>query len=249
MNAPAFLSGNLGNSTLSFVLFEGEKILSRGRSPAAGDVREAVRKFLERAAGVPAAVGYASVRGEGEGPLEEALRAETGLVPRRVGRDAPFGLDVRVKEPEKVGEDRLAAARGALLRWPREDLVLVDAGTAITVDAVLGTGAFLGGAIAPGLRLAARALREGTSLLPLVEPRRAEHPIGRDTREAIEAGLDFGWAGLVDGLVEAVRGAFAPGARAVATGGDAPFLMGRCRSLSVADPDLVHLGIRAILGG
>jgi len=245
VSAGAFLSGNLGNTRASFVLFEGDRVLARGAVSRSEDVSASLRDLLARAGRKPDLAGFAAVSPEADVSFEEALHSTTGLAPKRIGRDAPFGLEIRVRAPERVGEDRLAAARGALARWP-EDLVVVDAGTAITVDAVLGSGAFLGGAIAPGRRLAARSLREGTSLLPLVEPDRVESAIGRDTEAAIRAGLDFGWAGLVDALVEAVRREFNAEARAVATGGDAPFLLERCRTIGAADPDLVHLGIRAI---
>src|SRR5262245_315507 len=130
---------------------------------------------------------YASVRPERDRALERVVKAAWGVAPRRMGRDFPAAIRNRTRRPKQTGADRLANAVAAWRRC-RAACVVVDLGTAITVDIVNGKGEFVGGAIAPGLAAMARALHDRTSRLPLVPPRpRAD--LGRDTRGAIEAGL------------------------------------------------------------
>src|SRR6185503_14975808 len=121
----------------------------------------------------------------------ERVRA---LLSARCGRlliSPDSGLENRCSEPERVGADRLYAAAGAVALYARS-CVVVDAGTALTVDAVFvgdGTRAFLGGAIAPGPRLLAAALASGTARLPLIEPRVGAQALGTVTEDATQAGV------------------------------------------------------------
>ena len=163
------------------------------------------------------------------------------------------GLEIRCTEPDRVGADRLYAAAGAAELVGRSCLV-VDAGTAMTVDAVLvsaGTRAFLGGAIAPGPRLSAAALAAGTARLPRIEPRAGARALGTFTEEAIQAGIVVGFRGAAERLVEELAGEVAfEGAPVVLTGGAREFLLAprpfTARPLTVV-PDLVHHGLLAAL--
>jgi type III pantothenate kinase len=241
-----FLSGNLGNTNVSLALFDGKTLLARETCAAGDDPAPALERLLG-ARGVEAC-GFCSVNPPREAAFEAAVRRVARVRALLVGRDVPVGLEVRCREPGRVGVDRLAAARGALA-LERSDAVVVDTGTAITVNAVTGKGVFLGGAIVPGYRLAARALAEGTALLPFVEPGEAGSALGLDTAEAVRGGLFFGIPGLVDALVEEVARALAAGARVLATGGDAALLARRSRRVGAVVPDLLHLGVRAICAG
>jgi len=168
------------------------------------------------------------------------------------------GLALDVREPARVGRDRLYAARGALeqARPDNAGLIVVDAGTALTVDAVdpRGDGRFLGGAIAPGPALLARALAEHTARLPLVEPTPRAPALGQDTESAVQAGLVVGFRGAAREL--ALRVAIEAGwmlPRVWLTGGARDLLLdpplfdlqnfGACR----VDEDLVHRGLLASL--
>jgi type III pantothenate kinase len=166
------------------------------------------------------------------------------------------GLEIATSEPERVGSDRLFAARGALELEPSSAIV-VDAGTALTVDALevraspgeRPRGRFLGGAIAPGPRLLARALADGTARLGAVEPRAGARALGRDTREALEAGVAIGFRGTALELVRRVGEESGLGTRRlVLTGGSRELLcdppLFTEHALEVC-PDLVHLGLRA----
>lgn len=146
------------------------------------------------------------------------VRVGKGPVPRGtllLGRDFPPLVRNRARHPETVGTDRLAQASAA---WERTKgaCVVVSMGTAITIDVVDRGGNFLGGLIAPGLRLMARALHEHTALLPEVEPARMRSPLGRHTRDAIRAGISYSAEGLIRTALARLKG------RVFGTGGDAP---------------------------
>lgn len=145
-------------------------------------------------------------------------RVGRGPVPRGtllLGRDFPPLVKNRARHPGTVGTDRLAQASAAYAR-ARRACVVVSMGTAITIDAVSARGEFLGGLIAPGLRLMARALHEHTALLPEVAPVRKRTPLGRHTAEAIQCGISMAAEGLIRRALGGRRG------RVFGTGGDAP---------------------------
>ena len=146
------------------------------------------------------------------------VRVGKGPVPRGtllLGRDFPALVKNRARHPETVGPDRLAQASAAWFRT-EGSCVVVAMGTAITIDVVNGRGEFVGGLIAPGLRLMARALHEHTALLPEVEPARRTSPVGRHTREAIQSGISFAAEGLIRAALARLSG------RVFGTGGDGP---------------------------
>lgn len=159
--------------------------------------------------------------------------------------EPPLRIDVR--EPESVGRDRLWAAAGALLG--RDAALVVDVGTALTVDAARA-GTFLGGSIAPGPQLSAEALHKHTSLLPLIEPSPTTRALGQNTAEAIAAGVVLGLRGAAHALVEqaAAEAGFDVCVPVVLTGGARVLLTQpepfTARTLIVL-PDLVHRGLLA----
>ena len=166
-----------------------------------------LERWLLAAAPGPAVILVASVY-EGAAARLEAAVAEISATrhrpirQRRIGH-ADLPLEVRLPEPHRVGIDRLAGAAAAgLVKAAGRPAILVDCGTATTVDLVSAEGAFLGGAILPGPLLMARALAEGTSRLPAVAALRAAicHAMpGRSTEEAIAAGVGLGMRGLSPG--------------------------------------------------
>jgi len=190
---------------------------------------------------------------EVEARVVEALAGACGSLLR----SPEAGLEMRVREPQGVGRDRVLAARGALARLGTSCLV-VDVGTALTVDAVLAgepgkpgaPGVFLGGAIAPGPELLAEALHRGTARLPRVDPRPAPPPLGRDTEEAIASGVALGLFGAARELVRRIGAETGlAGAPVALTGGARAFLL----EPEPFDPrvvvfaDLVHHGLLEVL--
>jgi type III pantothenate kinase len=153
-----------------------------------------------------------------------------------------LGIRLAVDEPARVGADRVANALGAHLEYPGPAIV-IDFGTATTFDVVADDGAFLGGAIAPGIEAAAASLFSRTALLPRIALGFPASSIGRTTVENLQIGVYHGATVMVDGLVARIRAEWEPGARVIATGGLAAQLAPHCGSVDVVDPDLTLKGI------
>jgi len=157
-------------------------------------------------------------------PALERLRRlaeEVGGLRLLVAReDLPIPLRTDVDEPERVGADRLLAALAAHRR-ARGPCIILDAGTALTVNGVSAEGVFLGGAIFPGPELAARSLAEGTALLPNVDVWDVERVIGKNTEEAIRAGICHGWRGAATALLAGALAEVGETATIFLTGGGA----------------------------
>lgn len=140
--------------------------------------------------------------------------------PLKFPEDIKVSIPILVKEPERVGIDRLLNAVAAYEKT-RGSTIVVDMGTAITVDAVSERGEFLGGVIAPGLEVQKKALQLRTAFLPEVTPERRDCYVGKDTVEAITSGLYWGTVGMVERLINGVKRELGGEARVIATGGDA----------------------------
>ena len=138
------------------------------------------------------------------------------------------GLKVRYRNPHEVGADRIAGAIAATRRYPKEDLLVVDCGTATTIEAVTADGDYLGGVILPGVGVSAAALASNTAKLPRVEISRPENVLGRTTVESIQSGLYHGHIGAIRHILAALREeAFPSGKpRVIGTGGFARMFEG-----------------------
>ncbi len=180
-------------------------------------------------------------------------------IPCVVASAVTVPFPVRVAQPGEVGPDRLVNAYAAAHLYGTP-VVVVDCGTATTLDAVDQAGAFIGGAIAPGLVLGLEALAARTARLPRVEPRLPDGPIGRDTASAIRVGAVLGHRAMIEGLLARMRRELAAGAgisphdvRVVLTGGLAALAWARTiEGVDAIDPELTLRGLvlfhRAISG-
>jgi len=240
------LTVDLGNSRLKACRWSGARLVAR--HSAEGDDLAGFEAWL--AAHGPTRVGLSSVASEAR-----TARVLAQLAPHAEGQvRVPVPLVTNLcRSPERVGRDRLHAAAGALGLLGRS-CVVVDAGTALTVDALRVSGAmgsFLGGAIAPGPALLARALATGTARLPEVAPRPGARALGRVTEEAIEAGIVIGFRGAAERLVEELaRAAELAEAPVVLTGGASAFLLEPTSFTTRVlhhEPELLQLGLRAAL--
>ena len=160
--------------------------------------------------------------------------------------DTPMGIGIRYPQPASIGPDRLANAV-ALAHLHGAPGIVIDFGTAVTFDIVSADRHYIGGVIAPGLRLMTDYLHERTALLPRVALREPERVIGQSTEGAILAGAAVGYRGMIGGILDAARHEM--GARracVVATGGDAEWIVsGMGRKIAV-DPDLTLHGLRLV---
>ena len=156
------------------------------------------------------------------------------------------GMSVRTDNPREVGADRIADAVAARELYPGEAVIVVDFGTAIKVEAVTAAGEFIGGAIAPGVDTAATALFSTTAQLRRVELVAPPAAIGKSTVAALQSGIIYGTAALVDGLVNRVIEELGGEARVVATGGLAPVVLEHCTTIEAFEPTLTLQGLRIV---
>ncbi len=159
-----------------------------------------------------------------------------------VGEQIKLPIEIKLSQPQKIGVDRICATAAAFDRRG-EPCVVVDFGTAVTIDLVDGDGVFAGGAIMPGCELQARALHEHTAQLPLITPEHPKHAPGRDTVEAMQVGIHYGIAGAVRGVVEAYATELGYWPCVIATGGDSASVADSCGIIDVVVPDLCLMGI------
>lgn len=241
---PELIAVDVGNSRVKWGLFC-DGMLTQVTSLPLND-RPAFDRQLTKWGRTPDAVGWAvaSVNVDGSETLIAWLRAH--------GIDSPIVLDdpgtlplrVLLARPTAVGMDRLLDAVAVNVRRPPgRPAVIVDAGSAITVDAVSGQGEFLGGTIAPGIGLAARALHEFTYWLPLVGVSSPPDPIGKTTEDAMSSGLYWGTVGSVKELVRRVSLALGSVPAVYVTGGDAGLLAPHLEPAFELVPNLTLMGI------
>jgi type III pantothenate kinase len=167
------------------------------------------------------------------------------IEPMVVTSDLKTGITLSYENPREIGADRIVNAAAAF-RLYGGPLIIIDFGTATTFCAVTANGEYLGGAITPGVKISAEALYQRAAKLPRVELTRPRTIIGRDTVSAMQAGILYGYAGLVDGIVERMKNELSPDARVIATGGLAELVTPEARSAIEVRPNLTLEGLRFI---
>ena len=177
--------------------------------------------------------------------FEELSQRYFNTSPLVVGAGVKTGVRIRMDNPKEVGADRIvnAAAAHYLYGGP---LIIVDLGTATTFDTVSKEGDYLGGAIAPGINIAAESLFARAAALPRVELLRPENAIGTNTISAMQSGLFFGYVGLVEGIVARIQQELLEKAKVVATGGYARLIAKETPVIEIVNPDLTLIGLRLI---
>jgi type III pantothenate kinase len=204
-----------------------------------------VRSVMEAARGAGAAhVLIATVNRPVSGGLEESLAGTAQVL--RIGRDVRIPVENTLEDASGVGQDRLLNALGAFSR-SEQACIVVDAGTAVTVDFVDGFGVFHGGAIAPGLVMMRDALHEKTAALPpapLTPLGSAAPPFGKDTIGAINVGVQSMVVGLVHLLIDRYAEFYEAYPRVIATGGDAALLFENDALVEHIVPDLTLIGMK-----
>ena len=167
------------------------------------------------------------------------------ISPLVVGAGVKTGVRIRMDNPREVGADRIvnAAAAHHLYGGP---IIITDLGTATTFDTVSKEGDYLGGAIAPGINIAAESLFTQAAMLPRVELTHPKHAIGTNTITAMQSGIVFGYVGLVEGIVARIQQELGGKAKVVATGGYAELIAKETSVIDIVNPDLTLIGLRLI---
>ncbi len=244
---------DVGNTEMTVGLFDEERLAEHWRltteaSRTPDELGLMIAMLLRAADVAPGDIGGAaigSVVPPVTGPLAEACEQWLGAPAIIV--DAASGLPIRVDvdEPLTVGADRLINTLAASRMFGR-DTIVVDLGTATTFDCITADATFIGGVIAPGVRTSAETLFRRTSKLPATELVPPSRVIGRRTEECIRAGVVFGAADSIDGIVRRIKAEWPTAAvpYVVATGGLAETLKPYCQELERVEPFLTLHGLR-----
>ncbi len=177
--------------------------------------------------------------------LETVSLQYLNQTPLIVGPGIKTGLNIRIENPREMGADRIVNAVAALEIYG-PPLIIVDFGTATTIDYIDAAGQLLGSAIAPGIGISTEALFLKTAKLPRVELVKPASTVGRNTAAAMQSGIIFGFAGQVDGIVLRMKEEFHAEAKVIATGGLAELISGESRTIEVVNALLTLHGLQMI---
>jgi type III pantothenate kinase len=177
--------------------------------------------------------------------LEPLCMKYFNLKPLIVEPGVKTGMPIFYDNPKEVGADRIVNAVAAYEKY-KTDLIVVDFGTATTFDYVSKKGEYMGGCITPGIVISSDALFDKASKLPRVELKRAKTVIAKDTVSSMQAGIMFGYAGLVDGIVDRMKAETRSNPKVIATGGLAKIIAPETKSIDVVDEFLTLDGLRII---
>ena len=247
------LAIDIGNTNVVAGVFEGPTLLSHWR--LATDPKKTADEYgvlclslMARSGRVPEHITGAiisSVVPALTETFESMIETSFGCTPITVSSDLETGLTLKYLNPKEIGSDRIVNAAAAYEKF-RCDLIIVDFGTATTFCAVSRTGEYLGGVIAPGLGISAEALFSRAAKLSKVELARPKTVIGTDTASSIQSGLIFGYAGLVDTLVQRIEIERGHSSFVIATGGLAQVIASEARSIQHIEPFLTLQGLELL---
>ena len=247
------LTIDLGNTQTAVGLFDGDDLalhwrLSTVRERTADEYRLLLHGLFEQDGVNPERFEGAiisSVVPRATAALTDALHhfvVDGALI---VGPGIKTGMPILIDNPREVGADRVVNAVAARARYGTP-VIVVDFGTSTNFDIVSGDGEYLGGVIGPGLEVSMDALVAATAALRRVELKPPRSVVGKGTVEAIQAGLLYGHAGYVDGIVDRIRAELGGEVQAVATGGLAPTIVQHCRTVTTVDENLTLAGLRML---
>jgi type III pantothenate kinase len=247
------LAFDVGNTTIAIGLFRGPKLIrswkiKTDREKTSDEYGALLLNLFEigalHAKKLEAAI-LSSVVPPLTPVLQDTCRAYFDLDPLVVGPGLRTGMPILYENPLEVGADRIVAAVAAFEKHGGPAIV-VDFGTATTFDAVSAKGEYLGGAIAPGIQIAAEALYLKTARLPRIEIRKPKRAIGRTTVSSMQSGLYFGYIGLVTNTIREVEKELGKKAVVIATGGFGGEITPAIPAIDHYEPDLVLEGLRIV---
>ena len=174
--------------------------------------------------------------------IKTAIKKLCGVEALVVGPGLKTGLNIKIDNPAQTGAD-LVVGCVAALREHKPPMIVIDMGTATTMIALDQTGAFIGGCIAPGVKISMDALTNRTALLPGLQLDQPKKAIGRNTIDCMRSGIMMGSACMLDGMVQRMEEELGAKATVVITGGIARFVMPMCRTPMIYDKDLLLKGL------
>ena len=178
-------------------------------------------------------------------PITRMITRYMNIEPLLVEPGIKTGINIKYENPQQVGADRLVNAVAAHDKYPG-DLIVIDFGTATTFDAITAEGDYLGGAISPGIGISAEALFQKAAKLPRIELVKPPAVIARNTVASMQAGIIYGYVGLVDEITSRMKEELGGNPKVVATGGLANLIAEESKQIDVIEPFLTLEGLRII---
>ena len=251
--SPMLLAIDIGNTNVVAGIFDGSTLLTHWRlatdpKTTADEYGVLCLSLMARDGRAPEHISGAiisSVVPALTETFESMVETSFGCTPITVSSEMNTGLTLNYSNPKEIGSDRIVNAAAAYEKFHR-DLIIVDFGTATTFCAVNRDGEYLGGVIAPGLSISAEALFTRAAKLSKVELARPKTVIGTDTASSIQSGLIFGYAGLVDTLVQRMEREMGHTSYVIATGGLASVIAPEARSIQHVEPFLTLYGLELL---
>jgi type III pantothenate kinase len=231
---------DIGNTQTKLALFDQGKLT--GLMRAHDHVVDHIGDMIHNLTGIRCIVSsVGTCPGDVIGTLQ---KQSTRLI--LLDHQTPLPFKIAYKTPDTLGHDRIAGAAGAWGTYPGRNVLIVDIGTAMTIDFISSDGQYRGGNISPGLNTRFRSLHDYTAKLPQISPDDSFPQFGTDTRSAIAAGVQQGMVFEIDRYVENFAELY-PGCEFIITGGDAEFFISRLKKPIFAMPELVLTGLNYIL--
>ncbi len=245
------LTIDIGNTNVTMGMYQGEELVAHWRIST--DQERMPDEYGLQILGMLQQCGYCSKQIDGiclasvvpplTGRIVQACQAYLNLSPLVVTNQLKTGITILYDPPQSVGADRIVDAI-AVMHLYGGPACVVDFGTATTFDAITAEGHYLGGAIAPGIGIAAQALFQRTAQLPRVDLQKPPSVIGKNTVNAIQSGLLFGYVALVEGMVARMRKELGESMKVIATGGLAELVARETTVIDVIAPWLTLEGLR-----
>ena len=253
MSAELLVLVDVGNTNTVFGIYQGDTLvenfrLSTERERTSDEYTSLLLPLFDRAGLDPATaqgVVISSVVPPLHPVLERLAQELFGREPLLIEPGVKTGMPIRYDNPVEVGADRIVNSVAALEQYGAP-VVVVDFGTATTFDIVNAAGEYAGGIIAPGIGISAEALFAQASRLYRVDIRKPTELVGRNTAGAMQAGIYYGYIGLVDGILERLKTEIPGLETIVATGGQAELIAGGSRFIGKVDQQLTLVGLKRI---
>jgi type III pantothenate kinase len=253
MPSPLLLAIDIGNTSIAIGVYRDAEVIATYRIATdqdnLPDEYAMLLLSLLRTKGIdPAEVGAAALSSTVP-PLittfVDVCRNYFEVEPLVVGTGVRTGVRVRYDNPREVGADRILHAVAALAKYD-PPIIIVDLGTALVFDAISREGDYIGGAIAPGIGIASQALFSRTAMLRRVSIERPESPIGKNTVHSMQAGLFYGYAEMIAGMVRRFKAEIGEDATVIATGGYAHILREEMDCVDYIEDALNLEGLRRV---
>ena len=237
------LAIDIGNTNISFGVFQGNKIIRRFSIPTKAYRLKSLKNKLGRITISDAII--CSVVPAVSKIMEKDLEKLLGKQPYIIGKGIKVPINNLYLKPKQVGQDRLVNAYAGIKLYG-VPLIAVDFGTAVTFDVVSRNKEYLGGMILPGLGISLDALNQRTALLPKIKLEEPKEFIGRDTKGSMLSGIVYGFAALTDDLVIRIKKKIGKNAKVIGTGGNIDLIGKYCRQIDKIDRDLTFKGLNFI---